>query len=195
MQTAYALIGIGGERLIEGVVTVRRYERLPARKAAHHGRVIKIPRRSPELHQIPDFELSQRHFFRKRTRAFVVREKAIEIFDARPRRRSVVGADIIPPHDGGIVHDVAARVHALRGKIGAIAAEAAEIIISGVASVRPFAGVLHRRFAVIGDPFQTVDHFFHTVFLCSGGEKRCRRTDFRGKNARFGAFFPRKTIF
>ena len=183
MQTAYALIGIGGERLIEGVVTVRRYERFAARKAAHHGRVIKIPRRS------------QRHFFRKRTRAFVVREKAIEIFDARPRRRSVVGADIIPPHDGGIVHDVAARVHALRGKIGAIAAEAAEIIISGVASVRPFAGVLHRRFAVIGDPFQTVDHFFHTVFLCSGGEKRCRRTDFRGKNARFGAFFPRKTIF
>lgn len=89
MQTAYALIGIGGERLIEGVVTVRRYERFAARKAAHHGRVIKIPRRSPELHQIPDFELSQRHFFRKRTRAFVVREKAIEIFDARPRRRSV----------------------------------------------------------------------------------------------------------
>ena len=97
MQTAYALIGIGGERLIEGVVTVRRYERLPARKAAHHGCVIKIPRRSPELHQIPDFEFSQRHFFRKRTRAFVVHEKAIEIFDARPRRRSVVGADIIPP--------------------------------------------------------------------------------------------------
>ena len=110
MDIAYAFKGITGDRAVECVVRVRRYKRGVALKTNDDGRVIKIARCSAELHEIPDTKLRFGNLNGERTCAvsypralFVVYQKVVEIFHARPRRRPIVRRDIIPTQIGRIV--------------------------------------------------------------------------------------------
>ena len=151
MDSPRFLKGIGGEPLLERVVGVRRDENISAGKTHHDGGVVKIARGAPELHNIADFQPIEWYFLGKRACAAVVAyEKVVEVFHARPRGRSVVDGAIKPTEGGGKVHDARARIDALRGKVGAVAADGVKIVIVGVSSVCPAPGVLHRGNSVIG---------------------------------------------
>ncbi len=138
MYAPYPLIGIGGQRTVVGVERMGGYEDFSAGKAAHEGGVVKVARLVAQLDEIAYFQLVERRFFAERPRALVFRQETEKIFDARPGGGSVVGRLIKPARDGGKVHDPAARVQALGSIIGTVSAQFIEIVISGIASERPF---------------------------------------------------------
>lgn len=138
MQTAYTLVTVRCQRFAERVVGMRGDERHAAGKPDHDGRVVKIPRRPAQLHEVAYFQFFGRNFFRERSRArtdraekgrrfapvaAVVCQKTVKILHARPRRRSVVHRTVKPARNGGIVHRLAPREQALRGEIRTIAAD------------------------------------------------------------------------
>lgn len=142
MYSAHPLENVGIEGFIERVVGVRSNEYAPVFNAYDDGRMIKVARRPAELDDIAHFEFIKRNLFSERTRAVgVVDKEVVEIFDARPRRRSVVQRLIEPAERGGVVHNSRARVNALRGEVGAITAEFIEVVEFRVSSERPLFGV------------------------------------------------------
>lgn len=121
---------------------MRRDEYAPVFNANDDGGMIKVARRPAELDYVARFELIKRHLFSERTRAVsVVYEEVVEIFDARPGRRSVVQRLIEPAEGGGEVHNARARVNALRGEVGAISAEFIEVVEFRVSAERPLFGI------------------------------------------------------
>lgn len=142
MYSAHPLENVGIERFVERVIGVRRNEYAPVFNAYDDGGMIKVARRPAELDYVARFELIERNLFGKRTRAVgVVHEEVVEIFDARPGRRSLVQRLIKPAERGGVVHNARARVNALRGEVGAISAEFIEVVEFRISAERPFSGV------------------------------------------------------
>lgn len=166
MQTAQAFERIREEGAAVRVVTVRRDQRPSPGKSDDDGGVIEIARLSAQLNEIADFQFFETGFLRKGAGAVVSDEKAIKIFDARPGRGAVVCVDVKPARHGREVHDFCARVQALGGEIGAVAADPAEIVISGIPAERPFPGIFRGGFSVIRENF----NFFHTVFYVENPE-------------------------
>lgn len=140
---------VGREGFVIRVVGVRGY-RYPAVCIAYdHGRVVKVARRKPELYYIPDFQFFKRRFLCEGTQTLVIDQKVIQIFDARPGRRSVVYRAVVPAESRSKVHYPRAGVNALRGKVCAVAADVLKVIIFGVASERPLSRVRRGCLSVI----------------------------------------------
>lgn len=174
MQTAQTPEGVGIERAAVGVEAVRGDERHAAGKSDDDGGMIKIPRLPSQLYEIADLQIFHLRFFGERTRAAVGNEKPKEKFHARPGGGAVVRVDVKPAGHGGEIHDARAGVQALGGEIGAIAADAAEIVIGGAASERPSAGIGGCRAPIVGEEFEIVFARIHTVIVCAAAEK-CRQ--------------------
>lgn len=160
MQTAQPLERIREEGAAVCVVAVRRDQRPSPGKSDDDGSVIEIARLSAQLDKIADFQFFEIGFFRKGAGAVVSDEKAIKILDARPGSGAVVCVDVKPARYGREVHDFCAGVQALGSKIGAVAADPAEIVIGGIPAQSPFPGIFRGGFSVLGENF----NFFHTVF-------------------------------
>lgn len=166
MQTAQFFEGVGSDRAAVGVEAVRGDERHAAGKSDDDGGMIKIPRLPSQLYEIADLQIFHLRFFGERTRAAVGNEKPKEKFHARPGGGAVVRIDVKPAGHGGEIHDARAGVQALGGEIGAVAADPAEIVISGIPAERPFPGIFRGGFSVIRENF----NFFHTVFYVENPE-------------------------
>lgn len=122
MYTAHLFKAVGGEGFIESVVRVRRNVYLSVCNSYDYGRVVKISRRPAELNDVTDFKLVQGRVFGERTRALVINQKVIQVFDARPGRRSVVSGFVKPAESGGVIHNACACKNALRCKVCTVTA-------------------------------------------------------------------------
>ena len=120
-----------------------------ARRVHHDGRVKEFARAVAQLNYIADLCVERVDYFGERSDALVARQKFVQKLHARPGRRAVVRRYVKPPEYGRIVHDAAARVHALRREVCAVAADIVEIVVCGVAPVRPFSRVRRSRRAVV----------------------------------------------
>lgn len=140
---------VGGKRFPIHVVGMRGDENRPARNAHDDRGMIEIARLPSELNDVAPLDSGEGDHLGERTLAGIADKKLIEIFHPRPRGRAVVRATIEPPVDGGKIHDFCAREDTLRGEIGAIPADLAEIVKRGIAPVRPFPRILHGSLSVI----------------------------------------------
>ena len=140
---------VRGERPVVGVIGMRGDQDLPAREADDDGGMIPVARASAELHHVSLFQFFRRHLFCERPLALVVYEEIVEVFDARPRGGAVVQRAVVPAERGGKVHLPRARKDDLRGVVGAVPAEAGEVVILGIAAERPAARVGDGLFPVI----------------------------------------------
>lgn len=139
-------------------------EYLSARKAYDHWRMVKVARSPAELNYVAYFYLRQGHFPGKRSRSVVAHKEIVEKFHARPGRGAVVHGLIEPPESRSIIHNSRSRKDTLRGKIGAVSAYFAEIVILRVAFERPFFCISYRGCAVVFDIFHNL------LYACSFSE-------------------------
>ena len=112
--------------------------------------MVEIGADGGQLNEIARFHLADIGVKAERSHALIAREKIVKIRNAGPGRRTVVGIAVIPAVDRGKVHNAAAGVKTLAGKIGAVAADLLKIVIGRIAEVGPFVGVGHGGIAVIG---------------------------------------------
>ena len=101
-----------------------------------------------------------RNFFGKRPFGGIGNEKAIQVFHARPGRRAIVCGAVVPAEYGDKIHYFAARIQALRNKIGAVASQPAEIVVLRIAPECPFSRVCNGLRPVVIDGF-------HSVSVCA----------------------------
>ena len=65
VQKSRLFENVGGERLVERVVGMRRDQRLAEQKSAHDAGMVIISRGAPELYHVSEFERARLHFFGK----------------------------------------------------------------------------------------------------------------------------------
>ena len=140
---------VGGEGPVEGVVGMCRNIDFTVLDTHHHGGVIEVVCGGAKLHNIANFKFFKADFLGKGPDSVVIHEKVIEVFHARPGRRSVVYRNIVPSERRSIVHNACTGIDTLRGKVGAVTAYIIEIIELRVAFKRPFLCVFVSFLSVI----------------------------------------------
>lgn len=165
---------VGGEPSVPRVYGVRADKDVAGRDGAEYRGnyhcVIEPTARVHKLNDIPAPELRKRRFLGVNSRSAVGEQEFAQKIHTRPRGSAVVGINIVPPVLLREVHHIAARVHALRDKIGAVSADILKVVEARISRERPVQGVAHRRAAVVADLDKhsviSFVHYMRKEFFC-----------------------------